>query len=63
MEIVRRMCEVRAGGLGLGLGKVMYEGLGLENGLGLGFSDTYALGFVSVFWYPKVTFFSGSPLY
>ena len=61
MKIVRRMCELRVEGLGLG--KVMHEGLGLENGLGLGFSDTYALGFVSVFWYPKVTFFSGSPLY
>ena len=30
MEIVRRMCEVRAEGLGLG--KVMHEGLELEKG-------------------------------
>ena len=55
VKIVRSRVE------GLGLGKVMHEGLGLENGLG--FADTYPLGFLSVFWYPKVTFFSGSPLY
>ena len=34
IEIVRHMCAVRAEGLGLG--KVMHEGLGLEKGLGLG---------------------------
>ena len=42
MKMVRRMCELRAEGLGLG--RVMHEGLGLEQGLGLGLGNTYGLG-------------------
>ena len=42
MKIVRRMCEVRVEGLGLG--KVTHERLGLEKGLGLGLGNAYGLG-------------------
>ena len=44
MKVVRHMCEVRAEGLGLGLGKVMHVGLGLEKGLVLRLGNVYGLG-------------------